>query len=158
MNAGHNGPEAYQTAWPAVTVVVPVFNGGSCIAACIEALLGQDYPGPTPELIVVDNASTDATPMILRQYGDRITDSGGVTEEATLLNVPCLTLRTSTERPETVTIGSNELLGTDPAAIGPALDRIFAGQWKRSGIPELWDGRAAERIVAILENWRPRYA
>ena len=72
MNAGHDGPEAHQTAWPAVTVVVPVFNGGSCIAACIEALLGQDYPGTTPELIVVDNASTDATPMILRQYGDRI--------------------------------------------------------------------------------------
>jgi glycosyltransferase involved in cell wall biosynthesis len=72
MNAGHDGPEAHQTAWPAVTVVVPVFNGASCIAACIEALLGQDYPGPTPELIVVDNASTDATPMILRQYGDRI--------------------------------------------------------------------------------------
>ena len=72
MNAGHDGPEPHQTAWPAVTVVVPVFNGGSCIAACIEALLGQNYPGPTPELIVVDNASTDATPMILREYGERI--------------------------------------------------------------------------------------
>lgn len=49
-------------------------------------------------------------------------------------------------------MGTNELVGTDPAAIGPALRRLVAGQWKRGGIPELWDGRAAERIVAALEG------
>lgn len=81
-----------------------------------------------------------------------ITDSGGITEEATVLGVPCLTLRDSTERPETVTQGTNELLGTDPSALAPALDRVFAGQWKRGGIPELWDGRCAERIVGHLER------
>lgn len=81
-----------------------------------------------------------------------ITDSGGITEETTVLGVPCMTLRDSTERPETVEIGSNELLGTDPAALGPALERLFAGAWKRSSIPPLWDGRAGERIVAHLER------
>jgi UDP-N-acetylglucosamine 2-epimerase (non-hydrolysing) len=81
-----------------------------------------------------------------------ITDSGGITEETTVMGVPCLTLRDSTERPETVTIGTNELLGTDPAALAPALDKLFAGQWKRGAIPEKWDGKTAERIVAHLEK------
>ncbi len=81
-----------------------------------------------------------------------ITDSGGITEEATVLGVPCMTLRDSTERPETITIGTNELLGTEPAALEPALDKLFAGQWKRGAIPEKWDGKTAERIVAHLEK------
>jgi len=81
-----------------------------------------------------------------------ITDSGGITEETTVMGVPCLTLRDSTERPETVTIGTNELIGTDPAKLKPALDRLFAGQWKKGGIPDLWDGRTGERIVAVLER------
>lgn len=68
------------------------------------------------------------------------------------MGVPCMTLRTSTERPETITQGTNELLGTDPAALKPALDRLFAGQWKKGSIPEKWDGRTAERIVAALEE------
>ncbi len=79
-----------------------------------------------------------------------ITDSGGITEETTVMGVPCMTLRNSTERPETCTVGTNELLGTDPAAIKPAMERLFAGEWKKGGIPELWDGRAAERIVDVL--------
>ncbi len=81
-----------------------------------------------------------------------ITDSGGVTEEATVLGVPCLTLRDTTERPETVTIGTNELVGTNPANLRPVLDRLFAGQWKRGSIPEKWDGRTGERIAADLER------
>jgi UDP-N-acetylglucosamine 2-epimerase (non-hydrolysing) len=81
-----------------------------------------------------------------------ITDSGGITEEATVLGVPCLTLRDTTERPETITIGTNELVGTDPIKLKPHLDRLFAGKWKRGGIPERWDGRAGERIVAALEQ------
>ena len=68
------------------------------------------------------------------------------------MGVPCMTLRTTTERPETITTGTNELLGTDPAALKPALDRLFAGQWKRGAIPEKWDGRTAVRIVAELER------
>jgi UDP-N-acetylglucosamine 2-epimerase (non-hydrolysing) len=89
---------------------------------------------------------------LVREARAVITDSGGITEESTVMGVPCLTLRDSTERPETVTVGTNELVGTDPAALSPALDRLFAGEWKRGGIPELWDGRASERIVAALER------
>lgn len=79
-----------------------------------------------------------------------VTDSGGITEETTVMGVPCITLRDNTERPETCTVGTNELIGTDPAAIKPALDKLFAGEWKKGAIPELWDGHAAERIIAIL--------
>ena len=81
-----------------------------------------------------------------------VTDSGGITEETTVMGVPCITLRDNTERPETCTIGTNELIGTKPEAIKPALDILFAGQWKKGAIPELWDGHAAERIVEILER------
>lgn len=81
-----------------------------------------------------------------------ITDSGGITEESTVLGVPCMTLRDNTERPETVSIGTNELLGTDPAALTPALDKLFAGHWKHGGIPEKWDGKTAKRIVTHLEK------
>lgn len=81
-----------------------------------------------------------------------VTDSGGITEETTVMGVPCLTLRDNTERPETCTIGTNELIGTNPAAIKPALDKLFAGEWKKGDIPELWDGHAAERIVRILAD------
>ena len=79
-----------------------------------------------------------------------ITDSGGITEETTVMGVPCLTLRDNTERPETVTVGSNELVGTNPTNIAPALDKLFSGKWKEGGIPDKWDGRAGERIVAVL--------
>lgn len=81
-----------------------------------------------------------------------ITDSGGITEETTVMGVPCLTLRDTTERPETVSIGTNELIGTNPAALKPALDRLFDGQWKSGAIPEKWDGHTSERIVAQLEK------
>ena len=79
-----------------------------------------------------------------------VTDSGGITEETTVMGVPCITLRDNTERPETCTVGTNELIGTQPEAIKPALDKLFAGQWKKGAIPELWDGHAADRIVQIL--------
>jgi UDP-N-acetylglucosamine 2-epimerase (non-hydrolysing) len=81
-----------------------------------------------------------------------ITDSGGITEETTVLGVPCLTLRDNTERPETVELGTNELIGTDTAKLAPALERLFAGQWKRGQVPPLWDGHTGERIVAVLER------
>lgn len=81
-----------------------------------------------------------------------ITDSGGITEETTVMHVPCLTLRDNTERPETCEIGTNMLVGTDPKYIAPAMDILFSGNWKKSSIPELWDGHAAERIVNLLLN------
>ncbi len=84
-----------------------------------------------------------------------ITDSGGVSDETTVMGVPCLTLRDGTERPETVTVGTNEVVGSDPAALDGALERLFAGRWKRGGIPERWDGRAGGRIAEALEALVP---
>lgn len=79
-----------------------------------------------------------------------ITDSGGITEETTVMGIPCITLRNNTERPETVTVGTNELIGTDPSAIRPAMEKLFAGNWKKGRIPDLWDGNTAQRIVNQL--------
>lgn len=85
-----------------------------------------------------------------------VTDSGGITEETTVMGVPCITLRDNTERPETCTVGTNELIGTKPEAIKPALDKLFAGEWKKGGVPALWDGHTAERIIAILAGLEVR--
>jgi UDP-N-acetylglucosamine 2-epimerase (non-hydrolysing) len=82
-----------------------------------------------------------------------LTDSGGLQEETTVLGIPCITLRENTERPVTVTVGSNEVVGTDPAKILDAVERVLAGKWKKGGIPEGWDGKAGERIVAVLEQY-----
>jgi UDP-N-acetylglucosamine 2-epimerase (non-hydrolysing) len=79
-----------------------------------------------------------------------LTDSGGIQEETTALGVPCLTLRENTERPVTVTEGTNQLVGRDPDRIVAAALQILGGNRKVSRIPALWDGRAAERIVEIL--------
>jgi UDP-N-acetylglucosamine 2-epimerase (non-hydrolysing) len=79
-----------------------------------------------------------------------VTDSGGITEETTVMGIPCLTLRDSTERPETCTVGTNELLGTDPKALKPAMKKLFEGNWKKGQIPKLWDGRTADRIIKHL--------
>jgi UDP-N-acetylglucosamine 2-epimerase (non-hydrolysing) len=79
-----------------------------------------------------------------------ITDSGGITEETTVLGIPCITLRDTTERPETCTIGTNVLIGTDPNQIKPILRKLFNNEWHKGEIPPLWDGHAAERIVNVL--------
>lgn len=79
-----------------------------------------------------------------------ITDSGGITEETTFMGIPCITLRDNTERPETVTIGTNELIGTNPSAIKPTLKKLFNKEWKKGSIPELWDGNAGDRIINKL--------
>ena len=79
-----------------------------------------------------------------------VTDSGGITEETTVMGVPCMTLRDNTGRPETITEGTNELIGTNPKAIKPAMEKLFSGNWKSGKIPYLWDGRTAERIVDTI--------
>jgi UDP-N-acetylglucosamine 2-epimerase (non-hydrolysing) len=79
-----------------------------------------------------------------------ITDSGGITEETTIMGIPCMTLRNNTERPETITTGTNELLGTNPKSIKPAFEKLLSGNWKKGSIPEKWDGKTSQRIVQIL--------
>jgi len=79
-----------------------------------------------------------------------ITDSGNVAEEATFNHVPCITLNSYTEHQETVSVGTNELVGEDPARLADAVSRMVRGEWKKSALPDRWDGRTAERIVQIL--------
>jgi UDP-N-acetylglucosamine 2-epimerase (non-hydrolysing) len=79
-----------------------------------------------------------------------LTDSGGITEEATVMNVPCITFRENTERPETCVIGTNELVGSNTEKITKAFQTLFEGQWKQGQTPEFWDGKTSERIVNIL--------
>jgi UDP-N-acetylglucosamine 2-epimerase (non-hydrolysing) len=81
-----------------------------------------------------------------------LTDSGGIQEETTILKVPCLTLRHNTERPITIEIGSNRIVGTDPKTIYSAFEEVIAHDKMHCGNPELWDGSAAERIVKILRT------
>lgn len=78
-----------------------------------------------------------------------ITDSGGITEETTILNIPCVTLRDSTERPETIRLGTNELV-SDPALLDGYIEKMIAGSWKQAQPIKHWDGKTAERIVAQL--------
>ena len=79
-----------------------------------------------------------------------MTDSGGIQEETTVLNIPCLTLRNTTERPITLTQGTNVLVWNDSERIIEEAFKILDGKGKRGNCPELWDGKAAERIVKIL--------
>ncbi|MBI5267571.1 MAG: UDP-N-acetylglucosamine 2-epimerase (non-hydrolyzing) [candidate division Zixibacteria bacterium] len=116
-----------------------------------------------PQFTGVDNAVGGPLRIIeplgyvdfLRLQSDALfvlTDSGGVQEETTYLQVPCVTLRRNTERPVTVEVGSNVLAGTDPQAILAAVRSIMEGRQKIGRIPDLWDGRTAERVVQYLSR------
>jgi UDP-N-acetylglucosamine 2-epimerase (non-hydrolysing) len=84
-----------------------------------------------------------------------LTDSGGIQEETTVLGVPCLTLRNNTERPITVTHGTNRLVGSDPDVIRAEVQKALRGEVSKGRLPELWDGRAAGRIADVLQAVRP---
>jgi UDP-N-acetylglucosamine 2-epimerase (non-hydrolysing) len=127
-----------------MTVVFPVHPR---TAKTLSAL--GDLP---KNLLLVDPQPYFEFNYLVKHAKAVITDSGGVTEETTVMGVPCITMRNSTERPETVTVGTNELIGTDPAKLKPALDKLFAGLWKKGAIPRLWDGKTGERIVAVVER------
>lgn len=112
----------------------------------------QGVQGALPGFHYVDPQGYLEFNYLVKNAKAVITDSGGITEEATVMGVPCLTLRDTTERPETVTMGTNVLVGTDPAALAPHMERLMAGQWKKGEIPPRWDGNAAQRIVAELDK------
>lgn len=87
---------------------------------------------------------------LIRDAAGVITDSGGIQEETTYLKIPCITLRNTTERPETVALGTNELVGNDKTRIMNSVNKLLKGNWKTGRVPELWDGRASERIIEKL--------
>lgn len=93
--------------------------------------------------------------QLLAQSQLVLTDSGGIQEEATILKIPCLTLRENTERPVTIEKGTNILVGVDGDDILNAAQKVLSHENKEGSIPELWDGLAAKRIVGVLENWGP---
>lgn len=93
---------------------------------------------------------------LVQQAALVLTDSGGLQEESTLLGVPCLTLRSGTERPATVEHGTNRIVGREPGAVVAAARRALAGEGRSRGVPELWDGHAAERIADLLIAEAPR--
>jgi UDP-N-acetylglucosamine 2-epimerase (non-hydrolysing) len=110
----------------------------------------QDMDDLPDSIHLVDPQSYLEFNYLVKNSKAVITDSGGITEETTVLGVPCITLRNSTERPETVSVGTNELIGTDPRAVEPALEKLFDGKWKKGSIPAKWDGKAGERVVSHL--------
>ena len=120
--------------------------------AATEPVTAAQYLPDFPNILLVEPQPYLEFNYLVKHAKAVITDSGGITEETTVLGVPCLTLRDTTERPETVSIGTNALIGTEPAKLAPALERLFAGNWPTGGIPPFWDGRTGERIVAALER------
>lgn len=124
------------------TIVFPIHPRTKPI---VEAI-GKNYPNleivePQPYLKFI---------YLLKNAAGVITDSGGITEEATYLHIPCITLRENTERPETCVLGSNVLVGNDFNALEENIRKIANNNWKNVQIPELWDGNTANRIVEIL--------
>ncbi|MDH4058572.1 MAG: UDP-N-acetylglucosamine 2-epimerase, partial [Cyclobacteriaceae bacterium] len=88
--------------------------------------------------------------FLIKHAGGVITDSGGIQEETTYLNVPCLTLRANTERPETISYGTNELIGDKFDLLKSSLKNVRDGNWKKGSVPPMWDGNAATKIVDSL--------
>lgn len=100
-----------------------------------------------PNLFMTEPLSYLEFNYLVKNAKGVITDSGGITEEASVMNVPCITLRENTERAETIELGTNELVGTHPQNLQPYLEKLMRGEWKKyKGIP-YWDGKTAERIV-----------
>ena len=106
---------------------------------------------PVRIAIFEDNdALRESLVYLLKNAKGVITDSGGVQEETTVLGIPCITLRNNTERPETVTEGTNELIGDSATALKASLNQLVSGQWKKGNVPAMWDGKSAERIIKTL--------
>ena len=125
-----------------IPIIFPVHPRTQKILANLE--IGYD------NLILIEPLSYLEFNYLVQNSKAVITDSGGITEETTVMGVPCMTLRENTERPETITIGTNELLGINSKAIKPAMDKLFSGKWKTGNIPKYWDGKTGERIIDVI--------
>ena len=137
--------DALETIHRAIPIVFPVHPRTT---AAIEDRLA----GLRPELRLTEPLGYLDFLSLMADARLVLTDSGGVQEETTALGVPCLTLRENTERPVTVSEGTNTIVGGDPEKIVNEARRILAGQGKKGRVPHLWDGRAAARIVDVLEQ------
>jgi UDP-N-acetylglucosamine 2-epimerase (non-hydrolysing) len=107
-------------------------------------------PGPKPGLHLTQPIGYLGFLALQQKAAMVMTDSGGIQEETTYLGVPCLTLRENTERPITVTMGTNILVGKDMNRLQAEADKILAGGGKKGQVPELWDGRSGPRIAKII--------
>jgi UDP-N-acetylglucosamine 2-epimerase (non-hydrolysing) len=105
-----------------------------------------------PNLVLTEPLDYVSFVDLMRRAHLLITDSGGIQEETTYLGVPCLTLRKNTERPVTISLGTNILIGEDPSRIVTELDNILDGRIKQGTVPPLWDGNAGQRIADVLES------
>lgn len=114
----------------------------------------HDTPAnPSSGIILLQPLGYDDFLYLWKDASLVLTDSGGLQEETTALRLPCITMRTSTERPVTAEIGSNEVVGTSKGKIVTLGSRALQGTWKKGNIPELWDGQASHRIVEILQTF-----
>jgi UDP-N-acetylglucosamine 2-epimerase (non-hydrolysing) len=158
LNAIHDNANDYPVIFPVHPRTRKVINDFSpaVLRSCGLAVEGSEGLAVPASIHLTEPMGYLEFNYLVKHAFAVITDSGGITEETTVMGVPCMTLRDSTERPETCTVGTNELLGTDPAAIKPAMQKLFAGQWKKGGIPEKWDGHAAERIVEVIIRELPK--
>ncbi len=105
-----------------------------------------------PNLYILPPQSYLHFGFLINQAKGIVTDSGNIAEEATFLDVPCITLNTYAEHPETWRVGTNELVGENPFALSAALHKLLHEGWKHTTLPDRWDGRTAERIVQTLLN------
>jgi UDP-N-acetylglucosamine 2-epimerase (non-hydrolysing) len=103
-------------------------------------------------LIILDPLDYFSFQKLVKHCLFVLTDSGGIQEETTFLQIPCITMRSSTERPITCTLGSNILMPFDLDEIKKSIDHISSGNFKKGKIPDLWDGKATERIFFILSE------
>jgi UDP-N-acetylglucosamine 2-epimerase (non-hydrolysing) len=110
----------------------------------------DNHINTTPDFLMVDPIGYHEFLYLIKNAKGVITDSGGITEEATFLHIPCLTLRKNTERPETIRLGTNVLIGHDMQKLKNCIETIDQHKWKKGKIPPFWDGKTSERIVEIL--------
>lgn len=149
INASYNLPIIFPVH-PRTAKIIKSIMEGTQVSSEVPLRGTREAQGAFPNLHLIEPLGYLEFNYLVENAKAVITDSGGITEETTVMGIPCLTLRDNTERPETVELGTNELIGTNPSAIKPALDKLFANEWKKGSIPELWDGKAAERIVKVL--------
>lgn len=117
-----------------------------------RSMIAEQLEGRSPRVRAIDPLGYLDFMRLIADARFVLTDSGGVQEETTALGVPCLTLRENTERPVTVTEGTNRIVGTDPLVIRDAAMKLIEGPLPEGRLPDLWDGKAADRIADILER------